>query len=249
MNTHRTTTAFLAFTLTLAAVSVVGAQERDAPARASEGRGFFQAGYLNLDVDGLNQSLVTAGLPDFDGTALTLGGAGYGARGPVLIGLEGHAILGGKETSTDGSTEVSIGGGYGLFRIGYLVVHEESFDVYPTLGIGGGGISVNIKERSAPLFDDVLADPQRSSSLSSGMFLLDFGLAMDYRIRVESDEDEFGGILIGLQGGYTLAPGSPSWTLDGINSVAGGPELLIQGLYIRLSIGGWGVDMDDEDEG
>lgn len=225
------------------------AQQSEPVELEARGRGSFQFGYLDLDVEAINGSLDAAGLPGFDSGVLTLGGAGYGAKGPVLIGGEGHAILGGKKTTSDGAFEVSLGGGYGLFRLGYLVVETEAFDLYPRLGIGGGRVSVNVKGRSAPLFDDVLQDPGRSSALTSGMFLLDFGLGADYRFRIESDEDEFGGLLIGLQAGYLLAPGSPTWTLDGINSVAGGPELLIQGLYIRVSIGGWGVDRGEDDEG
>lgn len=216
------------------------AQAADSTEWKSEGRGFFQAGSLFLDTDALNAELAGAGLPGLDGTSFTIGGGGYGTVESFLIGLEGHAILGSTETSGDGAFQTSLGGGYGLFRLGYLAVDGDALDVYPTLGVGGGQVNVKIRERSAPTFDDVLGDPQRSSSLSSRMLLLDLGVGVDYRIRVDSDDDEFGGLLVGLTGGYTFAPGSPSWRLDGINGVAGGPELLIQGFYLRASIGGWG---------
>ena len=73
------------------------------------------------------------------------------------------------------------------------------------------------------------------------MFLLDLSVGADDRFtRRRNDEGDAGGFLVGLQAGYLLAPGSSSWTLDDINGVAGGPDLGIQGLYIRLSLGGWG---------
>ncbi len=245
----------LVFLLALAASIAITpatatAQDPTDPVSA-DGWGFFQAGLLALDVDAFNASLVSAGLPELGGSPFTLGGAGYGRRGSVLFGFEGHGILGDTEAAADGSYEVSLSGGYGLFRVGWLAVPGPGFAVYPTVGIGGGSISVNIRERSVPLFDDILTDPGRSSSLSAGMFLLDLGVAAEYRARIEDDEEDeddegAGGLVFGIQGGYTFAPGSPSWTLDDINRVAGGPELLLQGLYVRASIGFWGGGRDED---
>jgi hypothetical protein len=215
-----------------------GAQAPAGP--GEEGRGFFQVGYLGLDLDDLNDRLEGAGLPGLDGTVLTLGGAGYGTRGRMMFGLEGHGLLGGDGTTADGTTQVSLGGGYGLFRVGYRAYSRGRLDIYPVFGIGGGQMSVKIRERSAPVFDDVLAGPQRSSSLTTGMFLLDFAVGLDYRFVVESDEEDFGGVALGLHVGYTLAPGDTSWKLDDINNVAGGPSAQIEGFYVRASIGFWG---------
>lgn len=215
------------------------AQENDSWA-GSGGRGFFQAGLLRLDVDDMNAALAGAGFPTLDRGTVTLGGGGYATRGRFVIGGEGHGLLSDDQPSADGSVQVGLDGGYGLFKVGYLAYSESGLDVYPMVGIGGGGLNVSIVERSAPTFDDVLANPQRSSRLSTGMFLLDLSLAADYRFTRRSEEGRSGGLLVGLQAGYVFAPGSTDWTLDDINGVAGGPDLGIQGLYIRLSLGGWG---------
>ncbi len=99
-------------------------------------------------------------------------------------------------------------------------------------------MSVALKERSTPTFEEVLENPARSSELSNGMFLLDGSVGANYRVRfTEDDGEEGGGLLVGLQVGYTFAPGGPSWELDGLNDVAGGPSFQIEGAYIRLSIG------------
>jgi len=213
------------------------------------GRGHFSVGYIELDLDELNADLQDGGFPALDGSFLTLGGGGYGTRGRLLIGGEGHGLLGSDATTADGSTQVSVGGGYGLFKLGYLAFAQNGLEVFPSVGIGGGGMHVQIVERSAPTFGDIIADPQRSSKLSAGSFLMDVAGTAHFRFAPgdegedAGDDDEGenpGGMLIGLQAGYTFAPGSSRWTLDDINSVAGGPTLNMQGFYFRISVGGWG---------
>ena len=217
------------------------------PEEERGGGGYFQGGYMMLDMDELNASLVGAGLPALDDGFATLGGGGYGVVADrILLGGEGHALIGSKEDTPDGTFQVSAGGGYGLFRVGYLAFSQAGIDVWPMVGIGGGGMNLRIIERSAPTFDEVLADPLRGSSLTTGSFLADVSIAANYRILIEDDEEdpdeeeEVGGFLIGVQAGYTFAPGQSSWDLDMINGVAGGPDFRIQGPYVRISIGGWG---------
>lgn len=218
----------------------LGAQAPVPADESAAGRGFFQAGAIRLSIDELNADLTGSGLPGLSGDFYTLGGGGYGSRGRLLIGGEGHALLVGQETTTDGSRQISASGGLGLFRIGYLALSRRGLDVYPLLGIGGGGLNLKIIERSAPIFDDVLSDPDRSSSLSTGMFLLDAGLGLNYRLPGRRTDRGQGGFLIGVQLGYSFAPGRTSWMLDDINNVAGGPAFQIEGGYLRISIGGWG---------
>lgn len=251
----RTTTTTLLAWLALTALLLVAlappaaAQRRIMSDGPEMGRGFLQAGYMRLDLDELNSSLSAAGLPTLDDTFLTLGGAGYANRGRFLFGGEGHGVLGSEETTVDGARRLETSGGYGLVRVGYLVFERAGMDIFPLVGIGGGGMSLEIAERSAPTFEDVLEVPERSSSLSTGAFLLDVSLAANYRVLVEdTDEGEAGGLLLGLQAGYTFTPGDTSWDLDGINSVAGGPELQIEGPYLRLSVGGWGRSEDGDDD-
>jgi len=211
------------------------------------GRGFFQVGYMRLSMDDLNTALAGGGLPSMDEDHLTLGGAGYGARGRFLIGGEGHALLGRRETTAGGARQVTVSGGYGMFRIGYLAVTRDAFDIYPLFGIGGGGMSLMIAERSAPTFDQVIADPETSSTLASAMFVLDVAAGANFRITLGDNEDGVGGILLGVQAGYSFSPAQSGWTLDGTNDVAGGPDLKIQGPYVRLSIGGWGRANEEEE--
>ncbi len=210
------------------------------PDESDAGRGYFQIGYIGLDLDDLNDRLVGSDYPELGGSFLTLGGGGYGERGRLLIGGEGHAVLGSDEDTADGGTKLSISGGYGLFRLGYVAFSGDGADIVPALGIGGGIMTLDLVDRDLPTFDEVIEDPERSSRLSTGMFLLDLSVALHYRITREGDDEEGPrGLLVGVQGGYAFAPGDTSWTLDEVNDVSGGPQLQIEGLHVRVSIGGW----------
>lgn len=241
------TCAALAVALLMLFMLPVHASPQEDPDEEVRGGGFFQGGYMQLDLADLNASLTADGYPALGEDFATLGGGGFGMKGPFLIGGEGHAVIGSHETTADGATRVEVGGGYGLFRLGYLAYTVEGLDVYPMLGLGGGGMALSLIDRSAPTFGEVLADPARSSKLSTGSFLMDVSMAFHYRFAVQEREDEDedeeedeGGVLAGVQTGYTFAPGSSSWNLDMINNVAGGPDLSMAGFYVRVTIGGWG---------
>jgi hypothetical protein len=226
--------------LALALTTFADAADAQGRRGGGTGRGLFQAGFMMLDLDELNDVLVDEGYPSLEERFITLGGAGYGQRGRVLFGAEGHALLGEEESTADASRQITLNGGYGLFRLGILAFSESGFELVPAIGLGGGGMALQIAERSAPSFEDVLEDPARSSTLTTGMFVIDGSLGLNYRFDTSDRGERPGGILLGVQGGYTYSPWNSSWELDGLNSVAGGPDLQIEGYYVRLSIGGWG---------
>jgi hypothetical protein len=208
--------------------------------RHEGGRGFFKVGALALDLDALNSSLRGAGYPELSSSFLTLGGGGFGGRGRWAFGGEGHGIIGRNRTTDDGAYRVSANGGYGLFRVAYATITRRHVDVYPSIGIGGGGMQLDIRGRSSPSFAEVLADPGRSARLSTGGLIVDVGVSADYRIHVPQPGGEPAGPLVGVSAGWLGSPAVGEWDLDGLNSVAGGPTLRIEGFYARISLGGWG---------
>ncbi len=236
---HLTTALVLGI---LAVPASAFAQSPDSTRREQAGRGFFEVGYMGLDLRDLNAALVSAGLPQLEEQYLTLGGAGFGQVGRWLIGGQGAGLLGQHRTTTDGSYDVSLGGGYGMFRLGYNVLSQGNLDLFPSLGIGGGGMQLEIRGRSAPTFGEVLAAPGRSSRMSTGAFIMGVGVDGNYRILLgRTPKGESGGMLIGFSAGYMFSPWTSAWELDNLNSVAGGPSAKIEGLYARFSIGGWGT--------
>lgn len=205
------------------------------------GWGHAFLGYRTLDLEETNGRLGAAGFPELDDVFVTVGGGGFGTRGRFLLGVEGFAMLSNEATTADGAHRVDLSGGYGLLRAGYLVRSDRDLDLYPAVGVGGGALLLGLVERSSPTFGEVLEDPARSSRLSSTMLLLDLSVSANYRIRVQGREPEGGGgPLLGIQVGWTFAPGTSSWELDGLNDVAGGPDLDVAGGYVRVTVGGWG---------
>jgi hypothetical protein len=120
------------------------------------------------------------------------------------------------------------------------VYSTEDLRVYPLLGLGGGGMSLNIVERgTSPSFDEVLDDPKRDVELSTGGFLLNLALGTDYLLKLGGDEKEESCFIFGLRTGYIFAPIKGNWEMDGVD-ISGGPDVGITGPYIRLMIGGGG---------
>lgn len=231
-------------TLTMLALAVLstgaGAQVTDRnPIQA--GHGAFQVGYMKLDLSEFNAALTANGLPAADDGFLTLGGAALGGPGRWMFGGEGQALVGKSKTTTSGLYQVSMNGGYGMFRIAYNLLDNPSADLYPWIGIGGGGMQLNIRRRSAPTFNDVLATPGRSSTMTQAGFMLGASLTANYRISLPVKEaDRTGGLLLGATAGYVINPARSGWKLDNINTVAGGPDAKLEGWYARFSLGGWG---------
>ncbi len=218
------------------------------PPDREEGRGYFMIGGSLLNVDDLNASLSENGYSELSDSYLSLGGGGHGiVRGKIVVGGEGHALLGRTKTSSVGDQQydTKLSGGYGLFNIGYVLFKKGGLNVYPLLGIGGGGVELKIAQSSVGSFEDVLSDPNRGSELSTGGLLLDFALGADHLFILGSDDKEEGGILIGLRCGYTLAPFTRDWNLSGDN-LSGGPDFGISGPYFRLAIGGGGSSISEK---
>ena len=213
----------------------VSAQRRAAPGPRDGGHGFFAVGVQRADIDRLNNALFASGLPAFSQTFLTLGGGGFAVRNRFLIGGEGHGLIQSSETTADGVFRTGVTAGFGLFDLGYQVWRSGRFAVYPMVGIGGGGISLRIRERATVDFDDLLDDPRRGVTVTGAGMLLSASLGADLLIPVGPARR--GGFLVGVQGGYTFFPLEAAWFADG-SDVAGGPDVRLTGPWLRVTVGG-----------
>lgn len=143
-------------------------------------------------------------------------------------------------TLNGGTSTTSLIGGYGMFDIGYLVYSKKGLSVYPMLGIGGGGLTFKVAEESTPSFAELLDDPKRSVELNYGGMLLNVSLGVDYLIKMAEDETGAGGLIIGFQAGYMLAPFTHDWKME-TNDVTGGPDIGFNGPYVKIMFGGGGM--------
>lgn len=159
----------------------------------------------------------------------------------LLLGGEGHALLTGDGTGQ--GRNVSLTGGYGFFNLGYLFFPTSSLHAYPLLGIGGGGLQLDIESQGdAGNFDDVLDDPDRSARVGRASFLISLGAGLEYQF---GTPDDGGSAQLGIRAGYIISALRSDWQLDE-NSLADGPDASMQGPFVRLTIGGISFSGDDD---
>jgi hypothetical protein len=236
--------------LCLGALTTVQAQDHDHDhetenaSMKAQGAGFFAIGTQFTDLAPLNDRLAGAGYPTFASEMVSLGGGGYGVVADrLMLGGEGHGLI-----TADGTFQgrtVSVGGGYGLFNLGYLFRPTPKLRVYPQVGVGGGGLQLEIGSAGdADQFDDILQNPSRSATVGQASFLVSLGGGLEYRF---GDPGKEGGVQLGLRAGYVISALNSDWQLDE-ESLGGGPDATMQGPFVRLTIGGVGGDDEGDDE-
>lgn len=92
------------------------------------GAGYFSSGYLSTD----------------GGAGLVVGGGGFNSSGRVVWGSEGAGFSVGERR-----------GGMGLFYAGYPVYRQGDLLLFPTLGVGMGGGSIQGGQGSGGGFGEV----------------------------------------------------------------------------------------------
>jgi hypothetical protein len=235
----------LVLALTFAFVGESSAQARRAnsqapggphPQTVDGGGGFFAIGVHAADLSPLNGRLQRAGYPTFSSQLLSVGGGGYGlVAGTLIVGGEGYGLIAPSQRYR--GREVSVGGGYGLFTIGYQFRPASALRVHPLIGIGGGGFELNIGSASGGPFNDVLDNPGRGATLETGSVLLSVGGGLEYRFRHSGD----GGLKVGIRAGYLLSPYEEDWRVDG-RRLSNAPGAPLQGPFVRVLLGGWGKE-------
>lgn len=220
------------------------AQAQDEPA-VDQGKAeieefeYFAVGVSATDLGPLNDRLSANGYPTFSTELLSIGGGRYRVVADRLIlGAELTGLL----TPNQGfqGRDVFVGGGYGLFSLGYLIRPTPQIRAYPLTGLGAGGLLLNIGDDGASNFDNVLADPNRSATLSKGSVLVSLGAGLEYQFGHPSG----GGVRLGLQGGYLLSVLGSDWQLDQ-DRLSGGPGATVEGPFLRLTIGGVGSALEN----
>ncbi|MFQ6093056.1 MAG: hypothetical protein ACE5OR_10305 [bacterium] len=204
------------------------------------GVGVFMFGWNGFDVDELRSKLRESGFEGLEKKDFTYGGGGYGLVGErILLGGEGYGF---EQVVFSDSVKATLGGGYGFFDVGYVVLSRRGIQVYPMIGIGGGGMDLRLAARNGtPQFDEVLENPRREATLSVGGLLLQCALGVDYFLSLGGNERAQGGLIFGLRLGYTFASSKGDWSMKDAD-VIGGPDARITGPYIHFAIGGAGFN-------
>lgn len=199
------------------------------------GKGYFAIGWSALDLGPLNDFLAASGYRRFSEDFLTLGGGGYAVLGRFVIGGQGHGYLGEGQDVPLGieNFRTDLSAAMGFVDLGWVLWSHGGCSLTPMVGLGGGGLTLQIDALTAPTFGEVLAQPGHRSTLSTGGFLLDLGASFDFLLQGEDG----GGPLFGVRVGWVLAPIEGGWELED-REIAGGPELGVTGPYVRILLGG-----------
>jgi hypothetical protein len=217
---------------------VTAQQERTRKLHGGFG-GFMFGGQLT-DISKLNDRLVSTNYTKFQDKFYTLGGGGYGIINNFIIGGEGHGLMARNGDNTTRTHRTTLQGGGGAFNLGYIIFSRNNYWLYPYFGIGGETMTLSIRSRENPPFDDVLTDPNRSSTLKTSGLALTAGLGWDYLFNIGGNERNFGGLGVGFRIGYTYTPFNEGWQLN-CSDIGSGPDISITGPFVRMTIGGGGI--------
>lgn len=204
------------------------------------GFGYFMSGYQAFDLSGMNRQLIDMGYPELPTGSFSIGGGGHFLLKNWLIGGEGFGLPG-SSVGND-NYMANHAGGYGFFNLGYLLWHTPSFFLYPVVGFGGGGMTLNLKEKEEQTtsFPDILASPGREVNLQNGGFMLNLSVLANYMILGEKSAGYSGGFILGVKAGYILNIGGTDWYQNN-EKLNDAPSSGISGPYVGIVIGGGGM--------
>jgi hypothetical protein len=238
---HRKAKLFVAYTVIIVActlfASISHGQKMASVSTEKGGMGYSMFGSSTINIKDLNARLENKGYPSLSDKFFCVGGGGHTIiSNKFIIGGEGYTLLG--EEVTSGNYKNSMNITCVFLDLGYIVYKVADLRVYPLLGIGAGSMNLKITEDVTSLsLDDVLDNPNRGVELTTGGFLLNFALGIDYLLKLGEDEKSRAGVILGIRAGYMLSPAKNSWVMDDID-ISGAPEIGITGPYFQLMFGG-----------
>jgi hypothetical protein len=207
------------------------------PAAAQQAsQSFLFVGGTRLDVSELNTRLEARGYPAFDDQFVQFGFARSSARDRVLLGFELAAAVRPTETTGNNLYTTQLTAGYAMLNLGYAAFAQDGLRVTPKVGIGGGGLTLAIRERTSPTFEEALTQPGRSVALTNGSLLLDGSLGVSYRLRPDSGPRGTRGFEVGVRGGYTQSVFTGGWAIETADA-PGGPDAGWGGPHLEFTIG------------
>ncbi|MCF8369772.1 MAG: hypothetical protein K9G76_12100 [Bacteroidales bacterium] len=220
--------------------SLVKGQDKQISNKYLGGFGYFMVGHKSFDLQKMNDAFKANAYPEINNGSVSIGGGGHYLINNWLIGGEGAGLLG--NTVENNNYRLVHAGGYGFFNLGYLALRTPSFMLYQVLGIGGGNLTVYIKDKNllTNSFDDLLENPGRESIIATGGFLLNFSIMANYFISGNRKENNSSGFILGIKGGYVLNTTGNNWQLSG-QTLKDSPAAGMSGPYVSIVLGGGGI--------
>ena len=224
------------------------------PAKSSQGKigggGGYTPGWLFMDLDRLNETIVAAGGTPFDGGRLMMqGGQGYAYLLLVQnlriggMGMSGTRSASRIELATNTRRDVELSVGYGGVTLEYTIPVVPRLDVTIGTVLGGGGISLTIRrdQGSAKTWEDIWGEVGSTQAATEFSRKLEGSFfAYQPSVTVELAVLRWLGIRAGV--GY-LGMAGGSWKLDDNYELLGVPDdinakgwMINTGLYLGTFI-------------
>src|SRR5688572_13761088 len=154
-NTMRT----LLLVMLLFGAQCIRSQDEQKCRNLSGGIGHLNFSGEQINIGNLNSVLSANNYNTIHPITSSFGGGGLFSLRNFLFGGGGAWLMNSKTANP--VNDVKLKGGYGYFNFGYLVYSGKRSLFYPTLGIGGGGYTILVKQKntSANDFEQQLNNP------------------------------------------------------------------------------------------
>ncbi len=204
-----------------------------------DGGGFFFLGAGAFALDSLNNRFAANGYQELARFPTVIGGEGRGISDTGFVaGVKGAAILY-PDAGGPGDIQTNLSGGFGMLDLGFAFLNTERLALTLTAGIGGYGWSLDISDRASASFDELLATPARSTSISRGGVLTGLTLGFDGRVPLGPVQKtgEQGYFTVGLRLCGLYGPALSSWSQSTGGDVGDAPNMGLVGGYAALALG------------
>ncbi len=219
--------------LCLLASTQIVAQEKVAPKTATVGK--FVLGYANFPNSDLQ--VFTPQLEAPTAEHFYFGVANGGMSENMVYFLNLVAALGG--TSDNDSMKAQYSGLGITLDLGYCLVNNKKYKLYPLVGAGTSFYYVNIDQKADLNLGQVQQNFGRSINMNRLGFALDVSMNIDISSKWKYSEEtkRHQSFLYGLKIGYHYQFAGDNWKYDG-GGITGTPKYGMQGFYVGICIGG-----------
>jgi hypothetical protein len=201
----------------------------------------FGVGFLKTDLGSVNTSLTSFGFKPLQEDFITLSvSSGYFVkrfliRNELTLLLPNSVAQAGDVTTSFGGYNLGVG-------IGYAIIQNPKFRLYPYVGINAFTTRLRIEDDApAANMNDVINSPHRTSQLYFSNASLDAGFQLDKVIALKNrkwdcpQNAKF--MTIGIRAGYHFGPGPIQGRYNGIRNISDAPTYSMKGPYVKLVIG------------
>jgi hypothetical protein len=242
MNYRIKLTLLLLFTIIFS--SGIDAQKnfvKDANRYKIGGMGYLSLGYTFNIGDDLKQNLnktaiLNGSLPSF---GYNFGGGAYILFARKFI-ISGNGFALNFQNTINKSNEMSFKGSGGDGSFGYLVFDRSAWMVFPSIGVGGMLMKMNIRNTGDSLiyFGDYELDIRTDSDFELSQTYMDISVNAYKLIRFNNSTGSASGLTFGMNVGYIGGLGEKFWKLSDGTEIGGLDPNKFNSIYIKISVGG-----------